>query len=308
MPVSPATIGGAGREVTVFDAQTGRLPPLDAYIRDIWSRRRFVMHLARSNLKAEHTDTVFGQLWQVLNPLLLGMVYFFVVMVLRGGNAPPDYLSYLMGGLFLYYYFRNAMGTGANSVVAGGTLLLNSAFPRAILPLSTTFAATYNYIPTFIVYLGFHLAGGRDLQPTMLLLPLFLIPLSAFAFGLSLLSATVTVYFRDTTSFLPYTLRIWLYLSPVILTYDELVLLVVSLLTGSRVRTIEDAPAATVALAEKVVYINPLVSYLQIWHALVDGRLPGLFDIGMAIAWAVAALAIGGWFFLTREREFAFRV
>lgn len=306
MPLTPATIGGPDREVTVHDAQTGRLPPLGDYLGDMWTRRRFVMHLAGSNLKAAHTDTVFGQLWQVLNPLMLGLVYFFIVMVLREGRAPPDYLSYLMGGLFLYYYFRNAMGTGANSVVAGGSLLLNSAFPRAILPLATTLAATYNYIPSFVVYLGFHLSGGRFLEPTMLLLPLLLIPLATFAFGLSLLSSTVTVYFRDTTSFLPYTLRIWLYLSPVILTFDEVRDMIVSGLIGKS--DVSDAPAATVALADRLVYLNPLVSYLQIWHALVDGRLPGLFDVTMAVVWAIVALAVGGWFFLTREREFAFRV
>ena len=34
--------------------------------------------------------------------------------------------------------------------------------------------------------------------------------------GLAALFATLQVYFRDTSSFLPYFLRLWMYLSPVL--------------------------------------------------------------------------------------------
>lgn len=306
MPAPTATIGDQDRPVTVHAAHAGRLPPLGPYAADVWRRRRFVLHLARSNLKAAHADTVFGQLWQVLNPLMLGLVYFLVVTILRGSND-PGYLPYLMGGLFLYYYVRRAVGSGANAVVSGGGLMLNSAFPRVILPLSTTLAATLNYVPTFLVYLGFHLSANKPLVPTMLLLPVLLLPpLAVFVFGLSTLSAVITVYFRDTTSFLPYLLRIWLYLSPVLLTYDEVRNLVARVLNGGG--TIAEVPEATIELADKLVYANPMVAFLQVWHALVDGFLPSAFALLMCVAWAIAAVLVGGWFFLTHEREFAFRV
>lgn len=306
MPAPQATIGG-DRDVTVHAAQAGRLPDIPSYVAGVWQRRRFVAHLARSNLKAAHTDTFFGQLWQVINPLLLGLVYFLVVTVIRG-SSPDGYLAYLMGGLFLYYYVRNAMGVGANSVVSGGGLLLNSAFPRAILPLASTVAATYNYLPTMLVYLGFHMFGGGEpygqLHWTMLLVPvLSLVPLAVFAFGLSLLSATVTVYFRDTTSFLPYALRIWLYLSPVLLTYNELVLTI-----GGGLEDLGMSTASATDLAPTLAYLNPMVGFLGVWHALVGGELPTDGALIASVAWAATALAVGGWFFLVNEREFAFRV
>ena len=42
-------------------------------------------------------------------------------------------------------------------------------------------------------------------------------------FGLAMIFATMTVYFRDTTKFLSYVLRIWLYLSPVLYTVSAMV-------------------------------------------------------------------------------------
>ena len=38
----------------------------------------------RQALHAQHAGTVFGQLWLVLNPLLLAGVYFVLVDILRG--------------------------------------------------------------------------------------------------------------------------------------------------------------------------------------------------------------------------------
>ena len=54
-------------------------PPLVPYLRELWRRRQFAFELARSNLRAQHYNTALGQLWLVLNPLLLGLVYFMLV-------------------------------------------------------------------------------------------------------------------------------------------------------------------------------------------------------------------------------------
>ena len=56
-------------------------------MRELWRRREFACELSRTNLRAQHFDTAFGQLWLVLNPLLLALVYFVLVDILRGGAA-----------------------------------------------------------------------------------------------------------------------------------------------------------------------------------------------------------------------------
>ena len=52
------------------------LPPLRAYWRTLWKRRAFITEYSRSELHEQHYDSVFGQIWLVLNPLLLSAVYF----------------------------------------------------------------------------------------------------------------------------------------------------------------------------------------------------------------------------------------
>lgn len=275
-----------GGDVTVYEPHQGSVPPLGPYLRRVWARRSFVLEMSRANLRAANYDTFFGQLWQVLNPFLLAMVYYFAWGIIAGGGSGSDFLAFLIGGLFLYYYTRNAMGLGAGSIVGGGGgLLLNSAFPRAILPLSSTITAFLQYLPTLGVFVGFHLAFGNSLHWTMLLLPILFVALSVFNLGLAMFAGALTVYFRDTSSFLPYLLRIWLYLSPILWELDR-------------------APANL----RPLLVLNPLVPYLDTWHNLVAGTLPSNDILLAGVVWTLVVPLVGGWFFLSREREFAVRV
>ena len=69
-------------KVQVYAPHRASLPPLGPYISEFWRRRRFAYELSRTTQKADHFNTTLGAAWLVLNPLLLGMVYFLLVSVL----------------------------------------------------------------------------------------------------------------------------------------------------------------------------------------------------------------------------------
>src|SRR3712207_3051824 len=103
------------------------------------------MELARTSLRAQHFNTFFGQLWLVINPLLLAGVYFILVDILRSGSHPPGFFAHLMAGLFAYYLVQQSLQQGVRSVVSGGRLILNTAFPRALLPISSVVTAFFRF-------------------------------------------------------------------------------------------------------------------------------------------------------------------
>ena len=102
-------------------------------MRELWRRREFAVELSRTKLRAQHFNTVFGQLWLVLNPLLLAGVYFVLVDILRSGERrgllrPPD-------GRAVRLLLRHGLDPQGGEVGRlGGRLILNTAFPRALLP------------------------------------------------------------------------------------------------------------------------------------------------------------------------------
>jgi len=274
--------------VHVYEPHRSGLPRLRPYVRELWRRREFITELSRSTMRAAHTNTVFGQLWLVLNPLLLAAVYYVLVTILRGGadDDAAERFVHLCAGLFAFYFFAGAMQTGASSVVGGGKLLLNLSFPRLLLPLSAVRTAFFRFLPTLIVYIPIHLAFGQPLNWEMSLGVAFLAMLTVFGAGMAMIFATLQVYFRDTASFLPYLVRIWLYLSPVLW-------------------FAEDAPDR---FADWMI-INPLFSLLGGWtDLLVRGEIPSASLWIAAAAWSLAAFIVGSLLFMSREREFVVRL
>ena len=133
---------------TSTSPHTVGLPPLRSYLRELWRRREFAYELARTKLREQNFDTVFGQLWLVLNPLLLALVYFILVDILRASDSRnSEFFAHLVAGLFAFMFIHNAMTVGVRSVTKGGRLILNSAFPRALLPLSAVITAFMRFMP-----------------------------------------------------------------------------------------------------------------------------------------------------------------
>jgi teichoic acid transport system permease protein len=270
----------------VYEPHPIGLPPLAPYVRELWRRRQFAFELARTNLRAQHFNTALGQLWLIVNPLLLTFIYFILVDIIGSVNRGSAFLAHLMLGLFAFRLVSISVTEGARSVVGGGRLILNTAFPRALLPLAAVLTSFMRFLPTLGVYAVMHALAGLPLGPHLLwaipILALFVV----LASGAAMLVAAVQVYFRDVRNFLPYFLRIWLYASPVLYYVHEV---------PDRFRLILD--------------VNPLYPLLGSLSDVVNqGEAPSATLLAYGLAWAVGIFAVGALFFVSREREFAVRL
>jgi teichoic acid transport system permease protein len=270
----------------VYEPHLVGLPPLVPYVREAWRRRAFAFELSRTRLREQHFNTVFGQLWLVLNPLLLALVYFVLVDIVRQGERPPGAFAHLVAGIFAYYYISGAIRDGTKSVTGGGRLILNSAFPRMLLPLASVVTAFTRFVPTAVIYVPVHLASGLPVNAaTLWVIPLVLL-MTLLASGFAMLAATAQVYFRDVAEFLPYVLRVWLYVSPVLY-----------------------FPSEVPERYEWLLTINPLGQLLTAWSdVLYAGHAPSTKSLAIASAWAFGTFLTGALVFMSREREFAVRV
>ena len=275
-----------GGERHVYEPHKAGLPPIGPYVRELWRRRDFAAELSRTNLRAQHVNTAFGMLWLVINPLLLATVYFILVDILRSGSRGEDFFGHLVACLFAYYFVQQSAQQSVRSVTSGGKLILNTAFPRVLLPLASVRTGFVRFLPTLAVYAVLHLITGLPLDPVLLwVLPLIAI-MVVLASGLAMFLAAAQVYVRDLKEFLPYALRVWLYTSPILYYAD-------------------DVPDRY----DWVLAINPLGPILSAWSDVLNkGEAPDLALIGLALAWAVGIFAVGFLFFVSREREFAVRL
>jgi teichoic acid transport system permease protein len=270
----------------VYEPHRVGLPPLGSYLRELWRRREFAFELSRTDLRAQHYNTLFGQLWLILNPLLLACVYYVLVDILRARTGGVEFFAHLMAALFAYYFVTDAIRQAVRSVVGGGRLILNTAFPRLLLPCASVLTAFKRFLPTIVIFLPVYIVADLPIGPELLwLIPVFGLYV-LLAMGLAALVAAGQVYFRDLKNFLTYALRMWLYGSPILYFAHE----------------VPDR-------YDFLLQLNPLAPLLTAWSDVIDfGRAPDPTDLALGAAWGVAFFVIGALFFMSREREFAVRL
>jgi teichoic acid transport system permease protein len=194
-------------------------------------------------------------------------------------------MAHLLWGIFFFYFTSKSMGAGAPSLLSNRNMILNTAFPRAVFPIVSVIRGFLDFVPTFFIYvLIIHPLLGQPYGPSMALLPLILVMLTLFNFGCVLFFAPLSVFFRDTTSFIPYITRIWLYATPILFTVSEI-------------------PANLLP----ILRFNPLFPFYAALEQIFTAQWPSRGYLIAAAAWSVAAFLIGAIVFLLREREFATR-
>lgn len=271
--------------VEVFLPFKGGLPPLGKYMRQLYSRRQFMAAFARSELRRQNYGSAFGQIWLILNPLLLSAVYFLLIVIISGHANKARY-GHLTATLFIFYMVTDAIIVGAKSITSGGRLVLNSAFPRLMLPISAAVVSLFKFLPTLFVLLLFHALLGLPFSWAML----WAIPVIAifffFAMGCAIFFACVNVYFRDAQNFIPYLTRTLLYLSPVL--YEA---------------------SALKSNLNFLKTVNPMYPLLDMWSTImVHAQLPSLHELYQGLLWTVLVILVSTYIFLSREREFAVRI
>jgi teichoic acid transport system permease protein len=271
--------------VAVYEPFHSSLPSLRQYFASLWARRAFIFEYARADLHQKQYGTIFGQLWLIITPLLLAGVYYMLLIII-GVKGGAERFGHLTGTLFLFYLITNSITQGAKSVTSGSKLILNSAFPRLVLPISETLIALMRFLPTLLVLLAIHIALDLPFTTQMFWAPVILILVLAFSLGCAIIASIINVYFRDAQNLLPYVSRTLLYLSPVLYTTEML---------DERL--------------DLLTIFNPIFPLLDSWsRAMIQGEAPLMSNLILASGWTLLFFSIGTYIFLSREREFAVRI
>jgi len=233
---------------------------LVGYLADLWRRREFAWHLAMGNMRGRHASTSLGLLWWVLDPLMLGGIFLLVFgVILQTRRGDPNYIGFILSGLFAFFYTRRTMLSGAMAIRNNARMVATQRFPRLLLPIAAVveggIAFLFSLIPFFIIAGSVH--GDWPGVFTVWLIPTFLLH-TVFNMGLSLLVAQLVIPFRDIENVMNYLARVWMYMSPVVYSLED---------------RLSHASDKVGAILYDVLRFNPLVPILGLYrHALLGGQ------------------------------------
>jgi teichoic acid transport system permease protein len=242
-------------------------PPLRNYARQLWRRRHFISGFATARNVAMYTEARLGQLWQVLTPLLNAGVYYLIFgLLLNTARGVPDYISFLVTGVFVFNFTQRAFITSSQVIRETLPLIRALYFPRACLPLGYVLIELQQLILSFAVLFVIVVIAGEPVTPYWLFIIPVLILQSIFNVGCAFILARWGSGFDDVSQLLPFIVRTWFYTSGVLFSLQTLTLT----FTGK----LHNHP--TIAY---LLQINPAAVYVTLvrWALLAEYRdaLPG---------------------------------
>lgn len=269
---------------TVELHELGGRTPLAAYLRELWARRHLAVALPLGTMRAENRDSVLGGLWHLLNPLLLAAVYYLIFgVILRTTGGTDNFIAFLTIGVFIFYYTSRSVTSGARAIVANQALMRSIRFPRAVLPVSAVLGELMALAFAVVVMLVVTLVTGERPTLAWLLLVPILATQTVFNLGLAFIVARLTDHFRDVEPFLPFVLRIWLYVSGVFYSVE---------------RFLEDDSVLS------LLRLNPAYAFITLARgALLEGG-SAAGDWAVATAWSLVLLVGGFAFFRAHEQAY----
>jgi ABC-2 type transport system permease protein len=214
---------------------------------------RLTWALAVTDFKLRFFGSVLGYLWQLMRPLMLfGVLYFVFSEFLSLGSDVRYYPAALLLGLVLYAFLAEATSQSVRSLMLRENLVRRIEFPRLAVPMATILTALFNLALNFVPVVIFLLASGGRPEWSWLELPFVIAFLVLFAVGLAMLLSALFPRYRDIEPIWDVVLQIMFYAAPIFYT----------------LQTVSEKAGDTAA---KIIMCNPFAAAMQqARHAFVD--------------------------------------
>ena len=180
---------------------------------DIVSRRRLVRYLVQADMRKRGADTILGNFWWVLDPLLQMLVYVIFVTIIVSRQT-PDYPLFIFAAILPWKWFTTSVVDATSAVASQDRLIKQIQFPKLVLPVATTTAGVVGFAFGLIPLAGLMLFYADRISPFLLLIPLIAGVQYVFTLAFSILLAAGNVFFRDLGNVARHVLRLWWFLSP----------------------------------------------------------------------------------------------
>lgn len=254
------------------------------------TQRKLIFRLARREILARYKGSLLGQLWAVLNPLLLLAVYTFVFSVVFqmrwgsiGGQSTGQFALLVFSGLILFNIFAECVTRAPGLMLENVSYIKKLVFPLEILPYVQMAGALFSAVIGMAILALFYPFVFGAPPATALLAPLIFLPLILLVMGLSWLLASVGVFLRDVRQMIGLAVTVVMFMSPVFY-------------------PVEMVPPAFRLLLK----FGPLAIPMEEMKAVLFwGRLPDWQALGLYSLASLLVAVAGFWWFMRTRKAFA---
>jgi len=248
-------------------------------IAEIIKYKELVRNLVAKDIKIRYKRSVLGFLWVMLHPLLMMTILnivFSAIFNMQGKN----YSVYILSGFIVWNLFSQSTSTSITSFTGNRDLIKKIYLPKSVFPLSVSLSALIHFVFSLVPLFIIMVVSGTPISYRIIILPVILLSVMLFSYGISLIVSTATVFFHDTKYIYDVLLIAGMYMTPIF--YPE------SIISGRYAF---------------IVHLNPLSYFLSTFRAAVymEGQhLPEKLLYG---AFFALITFIAGWLFYSRFKD-----
>ncbi|MBA8779674.1 ABC transporter permease [Staphylococcus schleiferi subsp. coagulans] len=207
-----------------------------------------IQRLAQFQLKISNHNNYLGLAWEIINPVIQILVYWFVFGFGIRSNHPIEgipFIYWLLVGISMWFFINQGILEGTKSITMKYGQVAKMNFPLSIIPTYIVTSKLYGHLALVFAIIILCILSG--ITPTIYIIQLFLyIPFAYFfTISVTLLTSTLGVLVRDTQMAMQALLRVLFYASPILW------------------------HPATGSLAEKILKFNPIFFIAESYRAAI---------------------------------------
>ncbi|MBR4412527.1 MAG: ABC transporter permease [Lachnospiraceae bacterium] len=182
--------------------------------------RNLIWELSKNDFKKRYAGSSLGRVWAFVQPIVTVVLYYFVFGVVLPGRVPYDndvpYVVWLTAGLVPWFFFNEAVTTGANVMNEYNYLVKKVVFKVGILPFIKTVSATFIHI--FFIFVLLVMYFLYRFKPCFQIIELLYYSFCLFMIALAItyITSAVTVFFKDLLQIINIFLMVGMWGTPIL--------------------------------------------------------------------------------------------
>jgi ABC-2 type transport system permease protein len=189
---------------------------------------------------------------------------------------------YMLSANILFGFNSESTSQSLYSITGNAGLLSKVYIPKYLFPLSKVISGLVNFGFSFIALLVVIIITGAPLHISLFATFPLLVYMILFSLGISLLLASLFVFFRDMSHLYSIIILVWTYLTPIFY-------------------PLEIIPASY----QKFINFNPILPYINYFRSItMQGVIPGIYENFICLLIGVISFILGMFVFYKSQDKF----
>lgn len=186
-------------------------------IRELFNSRTMLINLSKNDFKNKYSGSALGIVWGFVPPIMTILIYWFIFNI--GFRIVPvegvPYLLWLVSGLVPWFFFSESIVSATNSFTEYSYLVKKVVFKVSIIPLVKIISALFIHL--FFIWILMYIFLLHGYIPSLFNLQLLYYTgcLIFLIIGISLVTATINVFFKDVSQIVVVILQFGVWLAPI---------------------------------------------------------------------------------------------